>query len=73
MDNTTAFDYIGYLASQGIEDAREYFDANRDIKMKDRLPMEVHSQLDMVVKRLRKACQDTTPQELMKTNNQMLL
>lgn len=60
-----------YLASQGIENGKDYYDPNRVLKIKDRLPAidELILILDKVLKRLRAASRDCIPKEMIKQNN----
>lgn len=52
MENVTDFDYMLYLMVEGIE-ANEYFDANRILKLKDKLTSEVGKILDKVILKLK--------------------
>jgi hypothetical protein len=53
FDNTTEFDFLAYLLVEEIDDPHEYFDANRMIKLKDKLSPEVGKILDTVVKKFK--------------------
>lgn len=52
MENVTDFDYLLYLNVEGI-DPNEYYDANRILKLKDKLTPEVGKLLDKVILKLK--------------------
>lgn len=61
--------------TQGIDDAEEYFDPNRILKIMDRLgaPDEVGPIFKEVLRKLNKASRDTVPSEMIRSSNTMLL
>ena len=56
VENANDFDYVAYLARQGIERASEYYDANRMMKIRDKMsaPTEVGHIVEKVVERLKR-------------------
>jgi hypothetical protein len=65
MENATDFDYLLYLLVEDI-DANEYFDANRCLKLKDKLTPEVGKLLDKVIARLKDVSSQISPKEFIK-------
>lgn len=65
MENVTDFDYLLYLMVEDI-DAAEYYDANRILKLKDKLTPEVGKLLDRVVTKLKDIGQQISPKEFLK-------
>lgn len=54
-----------YLIVENINPI-EYFDANRILKLKDKLTPEVGRILDVIIKKLKKIASDTSPKEFLK-------
>ena len=76
FDNCTDFDFRAYLISQGIDDPSSHFDANRVLKLRDKMsaPAEVGPILEKVITRFKHICRkNTIPSEMIKQNNLMLL
>jgi len=72
LENTTEFDLLTYLAVEDI-DPNEYFDANRMLKLKDKLSPEVGKLLDSVVRKLKTLTKNHDPHEFIKQSNLYLL
>jgi hypothetical protein len=53
LDNTTEFDFLAYLLVEEIDNPQEYFDANKMLKLKDKLSPEVGKILEIVVKKFK--------------------
>jgi len=53
LENASDFDHLQYLASQGIAKSTEYYDANRCLKIRDKMssPDEVGPLFDRVLER----------------------
>ena len=76
VDNCTSYDYRVYLATQGIEEPSEYYDANRILKIRDKLPQPalVDPILNAVLEKFNYVCRkNTIPAEMIKSHNLMLI
>jgi len=72
--NSTDFDFVQYLASQGIDQPDDYYDANRLLKIRDRMTSPDTGLLDKVIARFRAVTSDDlVPSEMIKQSNLMLL
>jgi hypothetical protein len=63
FQNLTDFDFIVYLTIEKIDDPDSYFDANRMLKLKDKLTPQAGQILTKVIKRFKDLAQTLNPSE----------
>ena len=66
IKNTTDFDFLSYLIVENIADPASYFDANKVLKLRDKLSPDCGKVLEMTVKRFKSVTKTFSPQEFIK-------